>query len=310
MDEQKPMTPEDAALLAERFEQPAPLKKKDVKKALTWRRPPNMKFDITASDRVDEQTWAVLDSLCPNKRVLLQYSTGKDSIAAWFELKERGYTVIPYFREVVPHMSFFDGPIKAHEEFFGTEVQIVPNKVALFSLLRFFNDTNDLARFGVDLKDEIVYQAESKSALKRYRRMMVDTLMQEHQCDVCIIGTKASDSLHRRTHFKVDGPYLPSERLFSLVWRLKKSAPFQIAIDNKIPLPRYYLWLGRSPDFMLEHEFYFIKKYYPTDYAKMQEMFRNLDVYVTKYEHMKALSHAVKPSRLVIEAQDAGHPFA
>ena len=283
--------------------------KKQRQKELTWRRPKGLKFDITATDRVDDATWRVLDELCPRRRVLLQYSTGKDSCAAWYELQQRGYTVVPVFKEIFPGLSFFDDVIKAHEDFFKTEVHIVSGRIAMLDKLQQFNSREDLARFGKQFKDDILYQCYSKSALKRYRRLLVDTLLDEHDCDVSVIGTKASDSLHRRTHFTVDGPYLPSERLFSLVWRLKKSAPFDTMLAAGMPMPRYYLWLGRSPELALAHEFYMIKQYYPRDYAKLCEWMLNLDSYTLSYEVAGKMKHVLRPMKRIVEAFEAGHPF-
>lgn len=268
-----------------------------------------MKFNIEATDRVDDDTWRVLDSLCPSRRVLLQYSTGKDSCAAWFELQQRGYTVVPVFKEIFPGLSFIYDIIRAHEDFFKTEVHIVPNKISFYQRMRLFNDENDLARLGKEFKDDVLFQCISKSAIKRYRRLLVDTLLDEHDCDVSVIGTKASDSLHRRTHFTVDGPYLPSERLFSLVWRLKKSAPFDIMLAAGVPMPRYYLWLGRSPEILQPHEFSMIKKYYPDDYEKLCEWMPNLDSYTLSYELGGKMKHVLRPMKRIVEAFEAGHPF-
>lgn len=274
-----------------------------------FRRPPEKKFDITPSPRVDEQTWRLLEKLCPSKRVLLQYSTGKDSIACWIELKERGYTVIPVFKEIFQNISFFDKPIAAHEEYFGQEVHIVPNRHTFLSRVELFNSEDDLSKLGLDGKMAIEQRSFSKSWLKRYRRNMVDMLMKEHNCEICVVGTKASDSIHRRTHFTVDGPYLPSERLLSLVWRMTKGGPIELAIDKKCPLPEYYLWLGRSPEFILEQEFYFIKRYYPEDWDKLTRILANVDVYVKKYEHNLSPKHIIKTPKVIKQAKEDGHPF-
>lgn len=286
------------------------LTKKRQYRELVFRKPVGKKFDISVStDRVDEQTWDVLDSLCPNKRVLLQYSTGKDSCAAWLELVERGYDVVPVFKEAFPKLSFFEAPIAAHEDFFGREIVIIPHKALMLDRLHFFNSDSDLANFGLRLKDEILYRTISKSASKRYRRHSIDTLLDEYQCDVTVIGTKASDSLHRRTHFIVDGPYLPSERLFALTWRMKRNAPFSLMIEKGLPIPKYYIWLGRSPELILEHEFALIKKLYPDDYAYLCTFLTNLDVYVKQYEYNDTPKHVIKTPKIVLEAFNNGHPF-
>ncbi len=283
-----------------------PPTKKQRRKELVWRRPKGMKFDVTATDRVDEATWQLLESLCPNRRVLLQYSTGKDSCAAWLALRERGFEVVPLFKEIFRGLSFFERPIAAHEKFFGTEVHIVPNKLMMFDTINFYNDQIDLAKFGLDLKDKVAFQAKSKSYRTRYNNLFVDKMLEEFRCDVCVIGTKASDSLHRRTHFKVDGPYLPRERLFSLVWRLKKSAPFQMMIEAGMPIPSYYLCMGRSPEFNLPHEMSFIKRFYPEDYEVLRALLKGLDAYVARYEENNEMMHVIKPPSILVEAKVKG----
>lgn len=266
-------------------------------------------FDITSTERVDDETWRVLEALCPTRRVLLQYSTGKDSTAAWFELRERGFTVVPFFKETFRGMSFFDDVIKAHEDFFQTEILIVPNPVAFNERVLFFTGEDDRCSLGLEGKRLLDEASFSKAGIRAFRQKTVDHLLDLTDTDVCIIGTKASDSLHRRTHFRVDGPYTPRDRIMALCWRLSKNAPLRIMIENKIPIPKYYLWLGRSPDLFLENEYAMIKKYYPADYARLAEMLPNLDVFVAKYEATESTKHLLKPLRIVREAFEAGHPF-
>lgn len=289
--------------------EPAKVTKKSRRKELVWRRPSGLRFDISPTDRVDDDTFAILDALCPRRRVLLQYSTGKDSCAAWIELVARGYTVVPIFKEIFRDLSFFTAPIAAAEEFFKTQVHIIPHRGLLLDRMGMFNDLNDLAKLGKDFKDLVNGDHKSSSFRIRYAQLLTDKLLAEHDCDVSIIGTKASDSLHRRTHFKVDGPYLPRERTFSLVWRLKKSAPYQIMLDAGFPIPRYYLWLGRSPELLLEHEFAMIREHYPEDYAKLRAVLKNLDAYLAKYDKSPDFKHVIKPPKILIEAAERGYKF-
>ena len=271
-----------------------------------------MLFDIThTGDEIDPLTWEVLDSLAPRKRVLLWYSTGKDSVAAWWALKQRGYDVVPVYRQLIPGLEFMDAPMRAHEAFFGSEVTIVPSPLNLPSLARFINAKID----GVGLvtaRDSVQNAVDSPSLFKAGREATNDTLIDDLGCDVAIIGTKASDSLPRRPHFKVDGPYTAKERLFALNWRLQKNAPFRSMMQHQIPIPRYYIWLGLSPELHLEYEFYFIKKYHPDDYERILSYFPAVDAFVKKHEYAptgERLLHMSKLPRFVVEAFEAGHPF-
>lgn len=273
-----------------------------MRRELTWRRPEGMKFDITPRDHIDDSTWDMLDQLSPRRRVLLYYSTGKDSAAAWLALHQRGYQIVPVFKEIVRGLSFFERVIAAHEDYFGTQVHIIPHKVLYLNRMRFYNTPEDLASLGVDLKNEILAACESKSYTTRYNRLVTDKLLEEHHCDVAIIGTKASDSLHRRTHFSVDGPYLPRERLFSLCWRIGKSQPYLVLLNAKVPIPLYYLWLGRSPELILQHEIYLIKKYFPQDFETLKGHFKSLEAYVQRYD----LKHETKTPAILVKAHKEG----
>lgn len=291
---------------------PKPPSRRQRAKELVYRRPKGKIFDITPTgDTVDEATWSIFEALCPNRRVLLYYSTGKDSVAAWWALKKRGYTVVPIFRQIIPGLSFFDSAIAAHEAFFGDEVQIATvSPTFIAGRLQFFRDQLDMAAMSEADKERL--GGDSRVRNRSFIENSSDALMLENDCDVAVIGTKASDSLHRRTHFKVDGPYTASERLFALNWRLAKNAPFDIMLREKIPIPRYYIWLGRSPELFLEYEFYYIKRYYPHDYQRLLEFFPLLDAWVVRHEHAangKRLLHMTRPPKNVVAAFEAGHPF-
>lgn len=288
--------------------------RKERNKELAFRRREGMLFDIAhTGDVIDDVTWGVLDSLAPRRRVLLWYSTGKDSVAAWWALKQRGYTVVPVLRQLLPGLSFFDAPLKAHEEFFGQEVTVIPHQsVLLAERAQSFHDDFDSINLSDASKDLINGASTSKASQVRIREHTNDALIDEFDCDVSIVGTKASDSLHRRTHFKVDGPYTAKERLFALNWRLQKNAPFRIMIDNKIPIPRYYVWLGRSPELHLDYEFYFIKKYHPEDYERIVSYLPGVDACVKKHEFAptgERLLHMTRMPKFVVDAFEAGHPF-
>lgn len=251
---------------------------------------------------VDQQTIAALEHICPEKRVVLHYSTGKDSIAAWIALRDAGFEVVPVYKEVFPNISFIDSVIAAHEEYFGTEVIKVPYKGLFQSLHNAYGSRNDHANLElIDIKSKLNREYSMKEDFNDY-------VLNYTQCGVSVIGVKASDSIHRRTNFLMSGPYNAKQRMFSINWRLAKNAPLRMIMNANCPLPKYYLWLNRSPEFLFPSEFYFIKKYYPQDWEKICSYLPDAEVRVKAYEFSD------NPRILLIqkqmkEAYESGYKF-
>ncbi len=59
--------------------------------------------------------------------VLLAFSRGKDSIAAWLALREHGVEVVPYHLYSIPGLTFVDESLKVFEDFFDTKIIDLPH---------------------------------------------------------------------------------------------------------------------------------------------------------------------------------------
>lgn len=263
------------------------------------------RFDITGTDRVDGTTFEALRRLAPNGRVLLQFSCGKDSIAAWLELRKAGFTVVPVFKEIIKDLGFITRCLAEYEKFFDTEILVIPHRKQFLSLWLNYGNTALASRAEVDAA---TLHFASNAQMDRDRRNIVEYLLFENNCDVCVIGTKASDNLSRRVNFQVGGPYNANENTFALTWKLKRNAPIEIMLEEKCPIPGFYLWLGRSPELLFDAEFAFIQRYYPDDYARIRAVLPDIDVRVKKFE-MSEKPRLLKPLKEVIEAKKNGHPF-
>src|SRR5260370_26098405 len=51
--------------------------------------------------------------------VILAFSRGKDSIAAWLALREAGVEVLPYHMYLIPELRFVDESLAYFADFFG-----------------------------------------------------------------------------------------------------------------------------------------------------------------------------------------------
>ena len=66
---------------------------------------------------------------------ILAFSTGKDSIAAWLQLRKYFKYVIPYYCYTVPGLEFVENSLAYYEDFFGTHIYRLPHR-SMYRLLR------------------------------------------------------------------------------------------------------------------------------------------------------------------------------
>lgn len=239
-------------------------------------------------------------------RVLLQFSCGKDSIAAWIELKKHGFHVVPVFKEIIPDLGFLSRCIARYEDYFGTTIWKIPHRTQFLKLFAEFGNSEHADKTTAAAIDRHLV---SNAQLERDRRNIVEYLLREHDCDVCVVGTKASDNLSRRVNFQVGGPYNVNESTFAVTWKLKKNAPLDIMLEDGCPIPGFYLWLGRSPELLFDAEFWFIKRQYPEDYERIKAFLPDIDVRVKKFE-LADKPRLLTPLKSVLAARAAGtHEF-
>lgn len=249
------------------------------------------------TDTVDDITREALEDLCPEKRVLLHHSTGKDSTAAWLTLRDMGFEVIPVFKEVIPNLSFIDSVIEAHEKFFETKIHRVPYAKYFTYLYEFYGDR--CAQDTLKLREN-KYKIEN---ILNLESEFNDAILTKFNVNVAIIGVKGSDNLSRRVNFQMNGPYNSKQRMYSLCWRLAKNAPLKLMLEARCPIPKYYLWLGRSPGLLFDSEYYFIKKYYPDDWHRICEYLLDAPLRAKNFEH-DANPRILQVSKLMQQAYD------
>ena len=66
---------------------------------------------------------------------ILAFSTGKDSIAAWLQMRKYFKRIIPYYCYTVPGLTFVEESLKYYEDFFGTHICRLPHR-SLARMLR------------------------------------------------------------------------------------------------------------------------------------------------------------------------------
>ncbi len=226
------------------------------------------------SEEVIEQIRSETDT------VLLAFSAGKDSIAAWLAIRDK-FKVIPFYRYTIPGLGFIERSLAYYEEFFGTKIIRIQHP-SLNRMLNAFVFTPpercsvieelDLPSFDYDDQREILCDSLK---LKPNQRWIAN-------------GTRATDSLQRRTHFKVHGAINRNGRVFYPIWDWRTEGMMNAFKRSKVKMPVDYQLFGRSFDGI---DFRFlnpIKDHFPEDYQKILEWFPLAELEIKRYEYAQA----------------------
>ncbi len=214
-------------------------------------------------------------------RVLLSFSMGKDSLAAYYQLRRffDADRIIPVFAYLVPGLAFQERALALYEaEVFGRRIIRMPNP----------NLYNKLG--GVLFQTPKNYEV-----LKRLRlldvRMEWETIFEAVRLDLSLppetpvaIGNRACDSPARRTALARFGPFTASKRKCYPVYDFNIERVLAILKDNKAFLPVDYEIWGRTFD-GLDYRFIEpLKRNFPEDYARIKEYFPLIDLEIKRYE--------------------------
>lgn len=207
--------------------------------------------------------------------VVLSFSRGKDSIAAWLALLDAGARVHPYYMYLVPErlpdgtmapgMPFERESIAYFEQVFGTRILQLPH-TSTWRFLRF-----------------LVYQAPHRAQvldaahLSKVPFDLMNTIVKEHYglpADTWVVdGVRAADSPNRRTSMLRFGPNNGKRRKFRAVYDWRKKHVMAAITDAGIELPVDYRIWGRSFD-GLDYRFTGpMAEHLPADFAVLRRWF-------------------------------------
>jgi len=209
--------------------------------------------------------------------VILSFSLGKDSIGAWFRLKKYFKKIHLFYFYLVPDLEFVDRSIKYYEDCFETEIALLPSP----SLYRMLNN--------------LVFQAPENCHLIEEAQLQefdYDGIVNQWKRDVGLDestfvahGTRANDSIMRRTALKKWGSLNPKRRTFLPIYDWNKDRLKQCLRDNRIKLPVDYEMFGRSFDGIDYRFLQPIKDKFPRDYARILEFFPLAELELKRREY-------------------------
>lgn len=173
------------------------------------------------------------------KPVLLGFSRGKDSLAAWLAMRDAGIEVVPYHLYLVPGLKFIDDSLKFYEDFFDTPILNLPHPTLYRWLNHFmFQPPERCAVIEAAQFPEPSYEEVANAVREDL------SLPEAWNAD----GVRAADSPNRRMAMVTHGPIREHLRKVSIVWDWRIADVREALARHHCPLPLEYEWFKRSFD--------------------------------------------------------------
>ena len=197
--------------------------------------------------------------------VLLGYSCGKDSTAAWIALLEAGIEVVPVYLYLIPGLKFVEDYLAYAEDWFGADILRYPHP-SLFRMLRarLFQPPERVA--AIDACDLPLYGMDEAWA------MVIEDLglpKDTWRAD----GMRANDSLERRSMIQQYGPIRENSRKCSPIWDWTADETRDWLDSFGIEGPPDYAMFGTSFDGLAPRFTEPIRESFPEDYETIKAWF-------------------------------------
>lgn len=204
--------------------------------------------------------------------VILSFSTGKDSIAAWLQLRKYFKKIVPYYCYLIPDISFVEESLRYYEDFFGQHIYRLPHN-ALPRMLRalVFQPPEHVTKIEtLDLPGD------------EYDATMIGEIIRtsEHLPSDAFVGTgvRTADSPIRKIAIQKNGAVNFSQKKFHPVYDWKKKDILQAIDDVGVRLPIDYELFGRTFDGIDYRFLKPIKERFPNDYQRILDWFPLADL--------------------------------
>ncbi|WP_158885057.1 phosphoadenosine phosphosulfate reductase [Amycolatopsis anabasis] len=221
----------------------------------------------------------ILDDLAAEgKPVLLGFSRGKDSLAAWLALREHGIEVVPYHLYSVPGLRFVADSLKMFEDFFGQHIYDLPHPSLYRWLINYVFCPPERWRV-IDAAGLTEFTLEDVAATLRLDLGLPEDVWNAD-------GVRATDSPLRRMAMSTYGPIKEHTRKVSVVWDWQVADVRAAIKRHSAPLPIDYEWFGRSFD-GLDYRFLEpLRRNAPDDYAQLLSWFPLAELEFLRHEQL------------------------
>lgn len=207
---------------------------------------------------------------------LISFSCGKDSLAAWLWLRERGIQLVPYYLYWVPGLSFVEEALAYYEEFFGTHIIRLPHPY--------------FYRYLDDCMYQLPHQVATINAMQLADFDFIDCDHVAAECaglvdPLVVIGIRIDDGIDRRRMVQQKGAIgLVRRRFFYPLWDWSLDQTADIIRRHGVRLSREYRIMGRT---IAAWDYQYLKplqQHFPADYERLKQWFPLIDLELFRYE--------------------------
>lgn len=210
---------------------------------------------------------------------ILAFSTGKDSIAAWLQMRRYFTRIVPYYCYCVPGLEFVEESLRYYEDFFGCHIYRLPHR-SFFRWLRGYVYQPPARATTIeraDLPSDEEYNDDTIGDLIRNCAQLPDGAYVGN-------GVRMADSPYRRIGLKTHGAINHNAKRFYPVYDWKKEDLMRAFLESGVKLPVDYRLFGRTFD-GLDYRFLKpIKEHYPRDYEKIMDWFPLAELEIRRRE--------------------------
>lgn len=208
--------------------------------------------------------------------IVLAFSTGKDSIAAWLQARKYFKKIVPYYAYCVPGLEFVEKSLKYYEEFFETRIYRVPHK-AFFEWLNcniFQPPERKETIIDLELPGEEYGDKTIGDMIRYYGNLSAGAYT--------AVGVRQADSPQRRLAISKFGAINHSQMRFYPVFDWKKADVLAAIDEAGVKLPVDYKLFGRTFDGIDYRFLKPIREHFPDDYERILEYFPLADLELFK----------------------------
>jgi len=234
----------------------------------------NTAFDEDGSPLAGEDVIRVITD--ETDTVLMSFSCGKDSIAAWLTIRPHFKRIVPFYLWTVPGLGFVEDSLKYYEDYFGCHILRVPHP-------SFWRMMNNFVWQSPERCQVIEAAGVPSFSYDDLNRIIIAQLGLPEETFICS-GVRAVDSPNRWASMKQHGPITWNRRYFYPVWDMRKDELIRLLERHHIKLPVDYALFGRSFDGIDYRFLKPLREYYPVDFERILEWYPMAALEIMRYE--------------------------
>lgn len=209
-------------------------------------------------------------------RVLLSFSRGKDSLAAWCVLRDAGFEVIPFHMVLIWGLEFVEEALDWYERHFGVHIYQVQHPTTWIWLNQLVAQPPHRLDVIEQLDLPTFSYADLNAGMKRTAGLQDSAWV--------AVGTRLIDNPIRRMMLKTRGPLNHKLRQAYPIFDMRRADQIEILKRNGVLLPVDYEMFARSFDGIDYRFLAAIKSRYPKDYQTILEWFPMQDMEFARVE--------------------------